>query len=136
MGRAGLSLIIITCSLGNVTIFLALFVLSLSFNACMNAYRSFLTSRGKGGFGGGVQFSKRLDFCCYQADSFRSWKTLFVSEKPCHLRRIASDEDEHKVVPVDCVLEKILYLSGNPSHTCVSTAPNFCGHCRWVVAVD
>ena len=27
---------------------------------------------GEGGFGGGVQFSMRLDFCCYQADSFRS----------------------------------------------------------------
>ena len=26
---------------------------------------------------GGVQFSKRLDFHCYQGDSFRSWETLF-----------------------------------------------------------
>ena len=57
-------------------------------------------------------------------------KPFFVSEKPRHLLRIAGEEDEHKVVPVDCVLEKILYLSGNPSHTCVSRAPNFCGHCR------
>ena len=57
-------------------------------------------------------------------------KPFFVSEKPRHLLRIASEEDEHKVVPVDCVLEKILYLSGNPSHTCVPRAPNFFGHCR------
>ena len=42
--------------------------------------------RGEGGFGGGVQFSKRLDFCCYQAHAFRSWKTLFClweTTSPC-----------------------------------------------------
>ena len=33
-------------------------------------------------------------------------KPFFVSEKPRHLLRIAGEEDEHKVVPVDCVLEK------------------------------
>ena len=32
-------------------------------------------------------------------------KPFFVSEKPRHLR-IAGEEDRHKVVPVDCVLEK------------------------------
>lgn len=55
---------------------------------------------------------------------------FLVSEKPQHLLRIAGEEEQHKVVPVDCVLEKILYLSGNAGHKCVSRAPNFCGHCR------
>lgn len=55
---------------------------------------------------------------------------FLVSEKPRHLLRISGEEDQHTVVPVDCVLEKILYLSGNPNHMCVSRAPNFCGHCR------
>ena len=31
-----------------------------------------------------------------------------VSEKPHHLLQIAGEEDEHTVIPVDCVLEKIL----------------------------
>ena len=55
---------------------------------------------------------------------------FLVSEKPRHLLRIAGEEDQHTVVPVDCVLEKVLYLSGNSNHVCVSRAPNFCGHCR------
>lgn len=55
---------------------------------------------------------------------------FLASEKPHHLLRIAGEEDQHTVVPVDCVLEKVLYLSGNSNHVCVSRAPNFCGHCR------
>lgn len=55
---------------------------------------------------------------------------FLVSDKPHHLLRIAGEEDQHKVVPVDCVLEKVLYLSGNSNHVCVARAPNFCGHCR------
>ena len=55
---------------------------------------------------------------------------FLVSDKPRHLLRIAGEEDQHTVVPVNCVLEKILYLSGNPMNMCVSRAPNFCGHCR------
>ena len=55
---------------------------------------------------------------------------FLVSEKPRHLLRIAGEEDQLTVVPVECVLEKVLYLSGNSNHVCVSRAPNFCGHCR------
>ena len=55
---------------------------------------------------------------------------FLVSEKPRHLLRITGEEDQHTVVPVDCVLEKVLYLSGNSNHVCVSRAQNFCGHYR------
>lgn len=55
---------------------------------------------------------------------------FLASEKPRHLLRISGEEDQHTVVPVDCVLEKVLYLSGNSNHVCVSRAPNFCGRCR------
>ena len=55
---------------------------------------------------------------------------FLASEKPRHLLRVAGEEDQHTVVPVDCVLEKVLFLSGNSNHVCVSRAPNFCGHCR------
>ena len=90
----------------------------------MNAYRSFLTSRGV------YNFLRGLIFIVIKGILLDLEKPFFVSEKSRHLLRIASEEDEHKVVPVDCVLEKILYFSGNRSHTSVSTAPNFCGHCR------
>ena len=80
--------------------------------------------------GGVYNFLRGLIFVVIKGILLDLEKPFFVSEKPRHLLRIASEEDEHKVVPVDCVLEKILYFSGNPSHTSVSTAPNFCGHCR------
>ena len=47
---------------------------------------------------------------------------FLVSEKPCHLLRIAGEEDQHTIVAVDCVLEKF-YIS-NSNHVCVSRAPN------------
>ena len=81
--------------------------------------------------GGGVyNFLRCFIFAVIKRMLLDLEKPFFVSEKPRHLVRTAGEEDEHRAVPVDCVLEKILYLSGNPSHTCVSTAPNFCGHCR------
>ena len=55
---------------------------------------------------------------------------FLASQKPCHLLRVAGEEDQHTVVSVDCVLEKVLFLTGNSNHVCVSRAPNFCGHCR------
>ena len=55
---------------------------------------------------------------------------FFVNDKPKHLLRIAGEDESYTVVGVDCILEKILYLSGNPNHICVARAPNFCGHCR------
>ena len=44
---------------------------------------------------------------------------FLVYEKPRHLLRITGEEDQHTVVPVDCVLVKVLYLSGHSNHVCV-----------------
>ena len=55
---------------------------------------------------------------------------FLVSDKPRHLLRIAGEEQMQTVVPVDCILEKVICLMGNPKHMCISRAPNFCGHCR------
>lgn len=55
---------------------------------------------------------------------------FFVNDKPKHLLRIAGECESYTIVEVDCVLEKILYLSSNPNQICVARAPNFCGHCR------
>lgn len=46
---------------------------------------------------------------------------FLVSEKHCHLQ-ITGEEDQHKVVPVDYILEKILYLSGNPNRACITSS--------------
>ena len=48
---------------------------------------------------------------------------LLVSEKPHHLLRIAGEEDQHKVVPVDCVLEKnsISFWKSKP-HLCITSS--------------
>ncbi len=55
---------------------------------------------------------------------------FLVCDKPHHLLRVAGEDVKYTVVAVDCILEKIIYLSGNPNHVCVARAPNFCGHCR------
>ena len=57
-------------------------------------------------------------------------KPFLVCDKPQHLLRIAGEDENYTVVAVDCILEKIIYLSGSPKHICVARAPNFCGHCR------
>ena len=57
-------------------------------------------------------------------------KPFLMHEKPRHLLRITGEDNKYTVVPVDCILEKIIYLSGNSNHICVARAPNFCGHCR------
>lgn len=55
---------------------------------------------------------------------------FLVCDKPKHLLRVAGEDDKYTIVAVDCILEKIIYLSGNPNNRCVARAPNFCGHCR------
>lgn len=55
---------------------------------------------------------------------------FLVSDKPRHLLRTAGEEQRHTVVLVDSILEKVICLTGNSNHMCVSRAPNFCGHCR------
>jgi len=57
-------------------------------------------------------------------------KPFLMHGKPRHLLRITGEDNKYSVVPVDCILEKIIYLSGNSNHICVARAPNFCGHCR------
>jgi len=57
-------------------------------------------------------------------------KPFLMHEKPRHLLRITGEDNKYAVVPVDCILELIIYLSGNSNHICVARAPNFCGHCR------
>ena len=55
---------------------------------------------------------------------------FLVSDKPRHLLRTAGEEQRHTVVLVDSILEKVICLTGNSNHTCISWAPNFCGHCH------
>jgi len=57
-------------------------------------------------------------------------KPFLMHGKPRHLLRITGEDNKYSVVPVDCILEKIISLSGNSNHICVARAPNFCGHCR------
>ena len=57
-------------------------------------------------------------------------KPFFMCDKPQHLLRIAGEDESYTVVAVDCILEKIIYLSGSPKDICVSRGPKFCGHWR------
>jgi len=57
-------------------------------------------------------------------------KPFLMHENPRHLLRITEEDNKYAGVPVDCILELIIYLSGNSNHICVARAPNFCGHCR------
>ena len=74
----------------------------------------------------GVNFMAYVQYFLYETNS----KTVFavikriildfenpflVSDKPRHLLRVKAEEETHTVVPVDCILEKIICLSGNPS---------------------
>lgn len=55
---------------------------------------------------------------------------FLVCEKPRHLLRVSGEDEKYTVVAADCIIEKIIYLSGTPNHMSVARAPNFCGHCR------
>ena len=55
---------------------------------------------------------------------------FLVCDKPRHLLRVSGEDEKYTVVAADCIIEKIIYLSGTPNHMCVARAPNFCGHCR------
>ena len=57
-------------------------------------------------------------------------QSFLVCDKPQHLLRIAGEGESYTLVAVDCILEKITYLSASPKYLCVARAPNFCGHCQ------
>ena len=78
--------------------------------------------RGEGGFGGGVQFSKMLDFCCYQAHALDLEKPFLVSEKPRHLVRTAGEEDQHSCSSGLCTGINLISSRKSKPHMCIKSS--------------
>ena len=90
---------------------------------------------------GGVQFSKRLDFHCYQGDSFRSWKTLFC------LREITSPSKNCKwrgrtqsCSSGLCTGKNLIFFKKSKPHICINSSKflwplSLSRHC-WLVIFE
>ncbi|PFX13893.1 hypothetical protein AWC38_SpisGene21989 [Stylophora pistillata] len=53
---------------------------------------------------------------------------FLVCDKAKHLLRVAGEDDKYTVVAVDCILEKIIYLSGNPNNSIKYLSVKFALH--------